>query len=54
MSIDTYARLTKKGKRRAIIVEAISCIVGAGILFALGYAACAFAAGLEVLAGVWG
>ena len=54
MSIETFARLTKKGKRRAIIVEIVGCIIGACMLFIVGYACCALAAGLQLLAGVWG
>lgn len=54
MSPEVFDRLTKRGKRRAIIVDAISCVLWAGILFGVGYLCCAVAAGLEVLAGVWG
>lgn len=53
MSWEVFKRLNARGKRRAIIIDAISCVLWCAIMFAAGYAMCALAAGLQMLAGVW-
>lgn len=53
MSWELYRRLTPKGRRRAIIIDAISCALWIAIMFAVGYALCALVAGVEILAGVF-
>jgi len=47
-----FIRLSPKGKRRAVIAQIVGGFVGAFILFAAGYLACALCCGLQVLAGV--
>lgn len=54
MSYELFKRLTPRGKRRAVIVYAVSCAVWIAIMFAVGYLLCALTAGLQMLAGVWG
>lgn len=53
MSWELYQRLTPKGKRRAIIIDAISCILWIAIMLVVGYALCALVAGVEILMGVF-
>ena len=53
MSEKTYRRLTPRGRRRAIVVELIECVIGAAVLFIAGYLASAIAIGMQVLAGVY-
>ena len=51
-SFEVYKRLTKKGRRRAAVMYAVSMVLWSLILYAGGYLACAVAAGMEKLAGV--
>ena len=53
MSWELFQRLTPKGKRRAVIIDAISCILWIAIMFVIGYALCALVAGVEMLADVF-
>ena len=53
-SLEVYERLTPKGKRRAVIIGAVSTVILTAALYAGGYLLCAMAVGLQVLAGVAG
>lgn len=52
MNIETYQRLTKKGKRRARIVFAADCLIVMGGLLGGGYLLSLIVYGVMTLCGV--
>ena len=52
MSHESYLRLSKRGRRRAVAVKAVEGIIYTALFAALGYLCCLVVYGLELLTGV--